>query len=147
MKRLLLLFLLLGFTSSSWADPEKPSGNLLDLDPVEDNLPSQGDYEFIDLYNYSNFDKNQEKKKSVNTKGNRPDFKNNSDVRPDNIDFIKGMEIDIQDGQLDGKVSGSVLNELNQGKKQSINQGQIRKNGWQQKPTSIKKKPLNFKRK
>ena len=92
MKRLLLLFLLLGFTSSSWADPEKPSGNLLDLDPVEDNLPSQGDYEFIDLYNYSNFDKNQEKKKS-------------------------------------------------------INQGQIRKNGWQQKPTSIKKKPLNFKRK
>ena len=39
------------------------------------------------------------------------------------------------------------MEEFKTEKKKSINQGQIRKNGWQQKPTSIKKKPLNFKRK
>ena len=71
MLKLLWLPLLLGFTSSSWADPEKPSGNLLDLDPVEDNLPFRGDSDFNDFGN-SNFHKNQEKKevkvKSVTSK-------------------------------------------------------------------------------
>ena len=103
MKSLLLLFLLLGFTSSSWADLEKPSGNFRD-----------------------------------------------------NVDYNEYLTPDVNDGVFkrewvdgDGNDTGSTLctEKSKNCNNNSIKKIQIRKNGWQQKPTSIKKKPLNFKSK
>ena len=96
MKRLLLLFLLLGFTSSSWAN-----------NPImiEDSV-SVSDADYDDL----------------------------------------GATFEVICSSNDyGKTKGEKKSD--ECKKQSIKEVQKKKYGWQQKPISIKKKPLNFKRK
>ena len=96
MKRLLLLFLLLGFTSSSWADTPIM---------IEDSV-SVSDTDFDDL----------------------------------------GGTFEVICSSNDyGKTKGEKKSD--ECKKQSIKEVQKKKYGWGQKPTSIKKKPLNFKRK
>ncbi len=109
MRNLLLLPLLLGFISSSWADPEKPSGNLQEVESWEDTSSNKA------------IDK---------------DFNEASSGWEDSR---------VVDGDYDDTCV--EIKECKTEKKKSINQGQIRKNGWQQKPTFIKKKPLNIKRK
>ena len=101
MKRLLLALLFIPFfTSSSWADPEKPSGNSPDVNPWRDNV-DQSEY-----------------------------------FAPDGTSgaFNEG------DSDLIYPNTTKAKKKSDHEEKQSIKQGQKRKSGWGQKPTSIQRK-------
>ena len=128
MRRLLLALLLIPFfTSSSWADTsygpymfeDKQFGSGMVSDYADNN----------DLVIQVDVEQNKtEKKQSVNTNGNRPFAFEDKPGNPDgdlNDEAHSVMKVDAF---------------KNQEKRESIKQGQKRKNGWGQKPTSIQRK-------
>tara|TARA_B100000965_G_C18887712_1_gene454788 strand:+ start:13 stop:405 length:393 start_codon:yes stop_codon:yes gene_type:complete len=108
MKRLLLSLLFIPFFAfSSWANPEKPSGNSPDVNPWRDNI------------DYSEY------------------------FAPDGTSgaFNEGYSDLIDPSTTKAKKKSD------HGEKQSVKQGQQRRSGWGQKPTSIQRKPGGLKRK